>query len=141
MPSDRSGAIFLREVKGEVMDHKGAVDMDEYPKVLVDIQVQLGRIEKTLEAVPALAATLESTKELARTAEQSAKSAHHRLDLLHNAKDVADEANRKAESALLRLDKTDENQKWLKRTFLGAMITVFAGAIVVALWAGIKLAA
>ena len=123
------------------MDNKGAVDMDEYPKVLVDIQVQLGRIEKTLEAVPALAATLESTKELARTAEQSAKSAHHRLDLLHNAKDVADEANRKAESALLRLDKTDENQKWLKRTFLGAIITGFAAAIVAALWAGIKLAA
>ncbi|RUT48590.1 hypothetical protein EJP82_01215 [Paenibacillus anaericanus] len=62
------------------MEGRGGRGVDEYPKVLVDIQVQLGRIEKTLEAVPALSATLEATKELARDADQSAKSAHHRLN-------------------------------------------------------------
>lgn len=80
------------------MDHKGVVEMDEYPKVLVDIQVQLGRIEKTLEVVPALSATLETTKELARDADQSAKSAHKRLD------------------------KIDKTIFWLGTTVVGAVI-------------------
>ncbi|MET3846888.1 hypothetical protein [Paenibacillus sp. OAE614] len=121
-------------------DFKGVGEMEEYPKALVDIQVQLGRIEKTLEAVPALAATLESTKELARNADQSAKSAHHRLDMLQTAKETADEALRTAQQAIAEQKSQKEDQKWFKRTFYGAIITGIAGGIVAAVWAAVKLA-
>ncbi|MFD5020255.1 hemolysin XhlA family protein [Paenibacillus sp. NPDC058367] len=79
---------------------------------LVEIQIQLARIEKTLEAVPALASTIEATRDLAREAIQSTKSAHHRLDRIEDA------------------------QRWLWRTVGGAIITVIIGAIVVAIRMG-----
>lgn len=79
-------------------------------------------------------------REVAIEALASAKSAHLRLTEIQQAKDIAEEANRKAEAALMRLDKTDENQIWLKRTFYGAIITGFAASIAAAIWAGIQLA-
>lgn len=81
-----------------------------------------------------------NARDIAIEALASAKSAHHRLSEIQQAKEIAEEANRKAETALLRLDTTDENQRWLKRTFFGAIITGFAASIVAAIWAGIQLA-
>lgn len=108
-------------------------------KLLVEIQIQLARIEKTLESVPGMAATLEAVKEIARDAQQSAKSAHHRLDVLGAAKEVADDALRKAETSLQRLDRADEDQKWFKRTFYGAVIVAIGGALVTVVLAAINL--
>ncbi|WP_245864471.1 hemolysin XhlA family protein [Paenibacillus donghaensis] len=81
---------------------------------LVEIQIQLARIEKTLEAVPALTTAIETTRDLAREAMQSTKSAHHRLDRI------------------------EDGQRWLWRTIGGAIITVIVGAIVVAIRLGGK---
>lgn len=113
---------------------------DNNSNLLVDIQIQLARIEKTLEVVPTLAAAVETLREIARNADQSAKSAHHRLDMLQNAKDVADEALRLAQAATTEQKTQKEDQKWFKRTFYGAVIIGIAGGVVAAVWAGIKLA-
>lgn len=79
---------------------------------LVEIQIQLARMEKTLEAVPTLTITIETTRDLAREAMQSTKSAHHRLDRI------------------------EDGQRWLWRTIGGSIITVVAAAIVVAIRLG-----
>lgn len=73
---------------------------------LVEIQIQLARMEKTLEAVPALTLTIETTRDLAREAMQSTKSSHHRLDRIEDA------------------------QRWLWRTVGGSIITVVVAAII-----------
>lgn len=112
---------------------------DENSKLLVDIQIQLARIEKTLEVVPTLAAAVETVREIARSADQSSKSAHHRLDLLQSAKEIADEALRTAQTAIAEQNSQKEHQKWFKRTFYGAVITGVAGLLVAAVFAGIKL--
>lgn len=112
---------------------------EENSKLLVDIQIQLARIEKTLEVVPTLAAAVETLREIARNADQSAKSAHHRLDMLQTAKEVADEALRTAQTAIAEQNAQKEDQKWFKRTFYGAVITGVAGGIVAAVWAAFKL--
>lgn len=123
------------------MAPEGVSDVhDDNSKLLVDIQIQLARIEKTLEVVPTLAAAVETLKEIARTADQSAKSAHHRLDILQNAKEVADEALRMAQAAITEQKSQREDQKWFKRTFYGAVIIGVASGIVAAVWTGIKLA-
>lgn len=103
------GAIFYEEQGERGMIEEGVIEVDETSKALVGIQIQLARIEKTLESVPALTATVEATRDLAREAMQSTKSAHHRLD------------------------KIEEGQKWLWRTVGGAAITIVMGAIVAAL--------
>lgn len=112
---------------------------DDNSKLLVDIQIQLARIEKTLEVVPTLAAAVETLREIARNADQSAKSAHHRLDLLQSAKEIADEALRMAQTAISEQNAQKEDQKWFKRTFYGAITTAVAGGVVAAVWATIKL--
>lgn len=86
--------------------------VEETTKVLMGIQVQLARMEKTLEGVPAMAATLEATQDLAREAMQSTKSAHHRLDKIENA------------------------QTWLWRTIATTLIGIAIGAIVLILKTG-----
>lgn len=108
-------------------------------KLLVEIQIQLARIEKTLESVPVMAATLESVKEIARTADQSSKSAHHRLDGLAGVKETAEDAVRKATLALDQLKAREDDLKWFKRTFYGACITAIAGALVTTITFAIKL--
>lgn len=113
---------------------------DENSKLLVDIQIQLARIEKTLESVPAMAATLEAVKEMARTADQSSKSAHHRLDALDGVKGLAEDAQRKATSALELLKAREDDMKWFKRTFYGAVIVAIGGSLVATIWAAIKIA-
>lgn len=98
-------------MEGTKLSEVSAV-VEDSTKALVEIQIQLARIEKTLEAVPALTATLEATRDLAREAMQSTKSAHHRLDRI------------------------EEAQKWLWRTVSAAVITVVIGAIVTVLKTG-----
>ncbi|AWB45312.1 hypothetical protein DCC85_14480 [Paenibacillus sp. CAA11] len=112
---------------------------EENAKLLVDIQIQLARIEKTLEVVPTLAAAVETLREIARNADQSARSAHQRLDVLQTAKEIADEALRTAQAAIAEQEAQKDDQEWFRRTFYGAMITGFAGLIVSAIIAGIKL--
>lgn len=120
--------------------HEGVNDVAESEsKLLVEIQIQLARIEKTLESVPMMAATLEAVKEVARDAQQSAKSAHLRLDGLGSVKEVSDDARRKAEAALQRLDRADEDQKWFKRTFYGAVIVAIGGALATVVLAAVNL--
>ncbi|WP_422659131.1 hypothetical protein ACK8P5_00845 [Paenibacillus sp. EC2-1] len=114
---------------------------DDNSKLLVDIQIQLARIEKTLEIVPTLAAAVETVRETARSADQSAKSAHHRLDLLQTAKEIAEEALRTAQAAVAEQNTQKEDQKWFKRTFYGAIIGGVAVGIPALIWAGIKLSA
>lgn len=91
------------------MPEERVIEVEETTKELVKIQIQLARIEKTLEQVPALTATTEATKELARDAMQSVKSAH------------------------LRLDKIEDGQKWMWRTVSGSVITIVIGVIVAAI--------
>ncbi|WP_246072765.1 hemolysin XhlA family protein [Paenibacillus dokdonensis] len=82
---------------------------DTESKLLVDIQIQLARIEQTLQSVPALATNVEF------------------------ARDTSKAALQKAEAALDRLDKIEEGQKWLWRTLSGTTITIFMTAIVTAI--------
>lgn len=81
---------------------------------LVEIQIQLARIEKTLEAVPTLTTTIEATRDLAREAMQSTKSAHHRLDRI------------------------EDGQRWLWRTVGGSIISGIIAVIVAAIKFGGK---
>ncbi|OZQ95858.1 hypothetical protein CA598_08495 [Paenibacillus sp. VTT E-133291] len=76
---------------------------------LVEIQIQLARMEKTLEVVPTLTTTIDLTRDLAREAMQSTKSAHHRLDRI------------------------EDGQRWLWRTIGGSIITVIIAAIIAAI--------
>lgn len=110
----------------------------ENSKLLVDIQIQLARIEKTLEVVPTLAAAVENLREIARNADQSARSAHQRLDHLQTVKEVADEALRTAQAAIAEQNAQKEDQLWFKRTFYGSIITAVASGVVAALWAAFK---
>lgn len=139
----RSNEFFYYRLNGGrgMNPIEGVGDMqDDNSKLLVDIQIQLARIEKTLEVVPTLAAAVETLREIARNADQSAKSAHHRLDMLQTAKEVADEALQLAKAAITEQQSQKEDQKWFKRTFYGAVIVGIASGIVAAVWAGIKLA-
>ncbi|MCJ8014376.1 hypothetical protein MUG84_22005 [Paenibacillus sp. KQZ6P-2] len=110
----------------------------ENSKLLVDIQIQLACIEKTIEVIPTLAAAVETLREIARNADQYAKSAHQRLDQLQIAKEIADEALRTAQSAIAAQNTQKEDQKWFKRTFYGSIITAVASGVVATLWAAFK---
>lgn len=91
------------------MPEERVIEVEDTTKELVKIQIQLARIEKTLEQVPALSATTEAAKELAREAMQSVKSAHHRLDRI------------------------EDGQKWLWRTVGASAIGIVTAAIVAAI--------
>lgn len=91
-------------------DIEGVNEMaDTDSKLLVDIQIQLARIEQTLQSVPALATNVEF------------------------ARDTSKAALQKAEAALERLDKIEEGQKWLWRTIGGTAISIIMAAIVTAI--------
>ncbi|WP_342570656.1 hypothetical protein MKY85_20660 [Paenibacillus sp. FSL R5-0749] len=53
--------------------------------------------------------------------------------------DVAHEAKRNVADVLTRLNKRDEDQKWLQRTVYAAVLTGITALIVAAVWTGIKL--
>ncbi|BAH43915.1 conserved hypothetical protein [Brevibacillus brevis NBRC 100599] len=79
-------------------------------QVLSDIRERIVRVETKLDSMTDVRVTAEEAKEKANEALQYGKSAHHRLN------EVAD------------------NQKWLWRTVIGALI---AGAIAL-LWKGMN---
>lgn len=108
--------------------------------VQAEVLQRITKVETTVDNMDEKLDGVLNAREIAIEALASAKSAHHRLNEIQQAKDIAEEAYREAKSAQLRLDKSDENQKWLKRTFYGAIVTGFAASIVAALWAGIQLA-
>ncbi|CRF29015.1 Haemolysin XhlA [Mycobacterium tuberculosis] len=67
-------------------------------RVLVDIRERLVRVETKIDDMRDVRETAETAEKTANEALQSAKSAHHRLD------------------------EVNDNQKWLWRTVLGAVI-------------------
>lgn len=82
----------------------------EVSRVLSDIRERMVRVETKIDTMTDVRATAEEAKETANEALQYGKSAHHRLN------EVAD------------------NQKWLWRTVVGAVI---AGAIAL-MWKGMN---
>ncbi|APO46806.1 hypothetical protein BS614_24030 [Paenibacillus xylanexedens] len=110
---------------------------------IVDLKVQLARIEEALKPLAALAPGVAEVKEISKEALQTAQQMALRIveieSDLKKTTDVAYDARRNAADALSRLDKHDEDQKWLKRTVYGAALTGMTGLIVAAVWAGIKL--
>lgn len=81
----------------------------EMSRVLSDIRERIVRVETKIDSMTDVRATAEEAKEKATEALQSGKSAHHRID------EIAD------------------NQRWLWRTVIGAVI---AGAIAL-MWKGV----
>lgn len=80
----------------------------EMSRVLSDIRERMVRVETKIDSMTDVRITAEDAKETAQEALQYGKSAHHRLN------DVAD------------------NQRWLWRTVVGAVI---AGAVAL-MWKG-----
>ena len=74
----------------------------EMSRVLVDIRERLVRVETKIDGMRDVRETAEAAEKTANEAIQSAKSAHHRIDEI------------------------GDNQKWLWRTVVGA---VLAGVI------------
>jgi chromosome segregation ATPase len=110
---------------------------------IVDLKVQLARIEEALKPLAALAPGLAEVREIAKEALQAVQQLNLRIVELEaeskKTADVAHEAKRNSAEALSRLDKHDEDQKWLKRTVYGAALTGITGLLIAAVWAGIKL--
>ncbi|MDN8588728.1 hypothetical protein Q0V21_18770 [Paenibacillus sp. 11B] len=110
---------------------------------IVDLKVQLARIEEALKPLAALAPGLAEVREISKEALQAAQQMTLRIIELEaelkKTTDVAHEAKRNAADALTRLNKHDEDQKWLKRTVYGAALTGLTGLLIAAVWAGIKL--
>lgn len=82
----------------------------EMSRVLSDIRERIVRVETKIDTMTDVRETAEEAKEVANKAMDSAKSAHHRLN------EVAD------------------NQRWLWRTVIGAVI---AGAVAF-MWKGMN---
>lgn len=120
----------------------GVNDMQDV-NTIVDLKVQLARIEEALKPLAALAPGVAEVREIAKEALQAVQQMTLRIveieSALKKTADVAHDAKRDAADALSRLNKHDEDQKWLKRTVYGAALTGVTGLIVAAVWAGIKL--
>lgn len=71
----------------------------------------------------------EMLQRITRT-ETNVVSMNEKLDRAINANETATEALEKAKSAHKRLDKIEDNQKWLWRTFAGAFIVAIAAFII-----------
>ena len=110
---------------------------------IVDLKVQLARIEEAVKPLAALAPGLAEVRDLAKEALQTTQQMTLRIieleSELKKTTDVAYEAKRNAADSQTRLNKHDEDQKWLKRTVYGAVLTGVTGLIVTAVWATIKL--
>lgn len=122
----------------------GVTDMQvQDVNTIVDLKVQLARIEEALKPLAALAPGLaevrDVSKEALQTAQQMALKIIELESELKKTTDVAYEAKRNAADSQARLNKHDEDQKWLKRTVYGAALTGITGLVIAAVWAGIKL--
>lgn len=121
----------------------GVNDMQDSTNTLVTLQIQLARIEEGIKPlaalVPAVAEVKDVSKEALQCAQQTATKLSEVEATLKRTEDTAHEAKRRAEDANRRLDKQEESQKWLKRTFYGAIIAGGGSAIFAIVWAGIKI--
>ncbi|MCM3208482.1 hypothetical protein [Paenibacillus illinoisensis] len=124
--------------------NEGVSEMQDV-NTLVTLQISLARIEETLKPLAALVPSVADVKETSRQALECAQQTKAKLDALeieyNQTKVTAEEALRKANSALEAQAAQAEAQKWFKRTFYGAFIVAGTGGITAAVWAGIKLAA
>ncbi|WP_025693354.1 hemolysin XhlA family protein [Paenibacillus zanthoxyli] len=111
----------------------------ETEEVQTEVLQRITRVETKLDNMESKLDAALNANEKAVKALSSADSAHHRLDELRPVKTMAEDAVRKADLALVRLDRHDDDQKWFKRTFYGATITAIAGALVTVVWAALKL--
>ena len=130
MPSERSGGYLFDE-------EAGATDTDQ--AVLMEILQRITKIETKIEALTNLDRVAADAFRLATETMQSAKSAHHRLDDIQSAKDIAEDAQRKANEALAQLAVRADDLKWFKRTFYGATLGAIAAALITTILAAIKL--
>lgn len=107
--------------------------------VLMEILQRITKIETKIESLTNLDRVAADAFAVANESLQSSKAAHHRLDALQTAKEIAEEANRRASEALAQLRDSEEDQKWLKRTFYGATITAITGMLVTVVWTALKI--
>lgn len=107
--------------------------------VLMEILQRITKIETKIENLTNLDRVAADAFALANESLQSSKAAHLRLDALQAAKEIAEEANRRAAEALAQLEENEEEQKWFKRTFYGATITAVAGMLVTVIWTALKM--
>ncbi|NUU74783.1 hypothetical protein [Paenibacillus xylanilyticus] len=119
------------------------VQFQENMNTLVTLQLQLVRIEEGIKPlaalVPAVAEVRDVSKEALQTAQQTAAKVIELEAELKKTADVAYEAKRRAEDALSRLDKQEKWNDWLKKAFLGPVITTLLGLVITAVWAVFKL--
>ena len=105
---------------------------DQEKQMLAEIAVKVGRLEVLQESnakaihdmavsVNRLVEKLDKSDDIAREADQRAKSAHHRID----------EANK-------RMDGFENDVKWLWRTIITAIITGVIGGAVTLFWKSIS---
>jgi len=122
----------------------GGGEVQALTDTMVTVQISLARIEESLKPLAALVPAVNEVKEMSRDALSAAQQANTKLVelevALHAARDVADEAKRKADDALAKIAAQHEGQKWVKRTFYGALITAAGGGVAVAVWAAITMA-
>lgn len=112
------------------------IPMDDTEKdKLHGMQLQLVRIEEMLKPLSALVPAVELLKDVARDGAQRAELAHQRIDVLEPSAERARNAENSSTLALQRLDKIEDGQKWLWRTFAGAIV---ASVVVFIISGGLK---
>lgn len=124
--------------------NEGVSEMQDV-NTLVSLQITIARIEEMLKPIGAIVPTVNDVKETSRQALEGVQQVKTKLEALEvessQTKVIAEEALRKANEALKTQAAQAEGQKWLKRTFYGAVIAIGAGGITAAVWVGIKVAA
>lgn len=126
------------------MTTTGGGEVQKLADTIVSVQVSLARIEEALKQLTSLTATVNEIKDVSREALSSAQQANAKIVelevVVHTTREVADEAKRKAEAANKQLAMQAEGQKWVRRTFYGAVIAAAGGGVAAAVWAAITMA-
>lgn len=112
---------------------------DTEQAVLMEILQRITKIETKIEALTNLDRVAADAYKIANEAVQMGKAAHQRLDDIHMAKDIAEDAQRKANEALAQLSVRADDLKWFKRTFYGATLGAIAAALITTILAAVKL--
>lgn len=125
------------------MTPQGVGDVTDV-NALVDLKVQLARIEESLKPLSALVPSVADVKETSKealTCAQQVKDSLTSMVIEHNrTKTIAEEALRKADAALQVQKAQAEGRTWARRIFYAVIITSSTGGLIAALWAGFKLA-
>ncbi|MNC04402.1 hemolysin XhlA [compost metagenome] len=98
--------------------------------ILMEILQRITKLETKIDSLVDTDRVANEAHTAATEAYASAKSAHHRLDAMAGVKETAEDGVRKATQALDQLKARDDDMKWFKRTFYGAVIVAIAGSLV-----------